>query len=101
METRTAFRGSVKSRQVVALAAAVLAAFMLAAIGVTLVKVMSTSIAVPSAHIVAGQPDASTFGSAWNYSTRRSGIQTVEGPVAPSTTAKFRAPSVGRGGPQS
>lgn len=103
METRTAFRGSANSKNVVAIVAALLAALVLAAIGGLLVKTLSVPAAVSVAHIVAGQPGASEFGSAWDYSTRRSGTQTVEGPAPAglSTSTSFRKPGSQGGGPQS
>jgi hypothetical protein len=101
MEARTTFRGAAKSRNLVALVTAVLAALMLAAIGGSLVKAISSPITAPAAHIVAGQPGASDYGSAWNYSTRRSGIQTVEGTATSPTSASLREPGTQRGGPQS
>ena len=103
MESRTAFHGSAISTRMVAIVAALLAALVLAATGGLLIKTLSVPAAAPVKHIVAGQPGASGFGSAWNYSTRHSGTQTVEGPTssALSSSAKFREPGSRRGGPQS
>jgi hypothetical protein len=103
MEARTAFRGSAISRSMVAVVAALLAALALAAMGGLLSKTLSMPAAAPTKHIVAGQPGASGFGSAWNYSTQRSGTQTVEGPAPAglSTSVSFREPGSRRGGPQS
>lgn len=103
MEARTAFRGSAISRGTVAVVAALLAALVLAVIGGLVVKTLSVPAAAPAKHMVAGQPGASGIGSAWNYSTQRSGTQTVEGPApaASSTGASFREPGSQRGGPQS
>lgn len=101
MVARTAFPGSGISKGMVAVLVAVLAALMLGAAGGYLAKTMSLPTASIAAHVVAGQPGASGYGSAWNYSTRRSGTQSVEGPVpeaAPS--AKFREPGSRLGGPQ-
>lgn len=103
MEARTAFRGSAISRGTMAVVAALLAALVLAAIGGLVVKTLSVPAAAPAKHMVAGQPGASGIGSAWNYSTRRGGIQTVEGPapIVSSTSTSFREPGSRRGGPQS
>jgi hypothetical protein len=85
----------------VAALATVLAALLLAAIGGFLVKTLSPAAAAPAAHILAGQ-SAAGYGSAWNYSVRRSGTQSVEGPApADSPTSAFREPTPGRSGPQS
>jgi hypothetical protein len=108
MEARAAFRGSASSTNMVAIVAAVLAAFLLGAVGGYFVKTLSLPAAAASAvatHIVAGQPEASGFGTAWNYSNRHSGTQSVEGPPAAATAApagaQFREPTTGRSGPQS
>lgn len=103
MEARTAFRGSAISRSMVAVVAALLAALVLVTIGGLLIKTLSVPAATPAKQMVAGQPGASGFGSAWNYSTQRSGTQTVEGPApaTQSTSASFREPGSRRGGPQS
>jgi hypothetical protein len=76
---------------------------VLVAMGGLLIKTLSVPAAAPAKHIVAAQPGASGFGSAWNYSTRRGGIQTVEGPapIVSSTSTSFREPGSQRGGPQS
>lgn len=102
MEARTAFRGSAISRSMGAVVATLLAALVLAVMGGLVVKALSGPAAAQTKHIVAGQPGASGFGSAWNYSTQRSGTQTVEGPVPAglSTGASFREPGRRRGGPQ-
>jgi hypothetical protein len=103
MEARTAFHGSAISKRMAAVIVAVLASFMLGGIGGYLVKTVSLPAVPVAANVVAGQPAASGFGSAWNYSDRRSGTQSIEGP-APSalpTSASFREPTAGRSGPQS
>jgi hypothetical protein len=102
MEARTAFRGSATSRSMVAAVAALLAALVLVALGGLLIMTLSVPAAAPAKHIVAGQPGASGIESAWNYSTRRSGTQTVEGPtpIGSSTSASFRGPRSLRGGSQ-
>jgi len=81
---------------------AVLAALAVGAVGGYLVKAASVPAATVAGQMVAGQPAASGPGSAWNYSTRRSGTQSVEGPAPNSpAAASFRTPAAGRSGPQS
>jgi hypothetical protein len=100
MVARTAFLGSGISKGMVAVIA-VLAALMLGAAGGYLARTLSLPTASIAAHVVAGQPGASGYGSAWNYSSRRSGTQSVEGPVPEAApVAKFREPGSRRGGPQ-
>lgn len=103
MEARTVFRGSAISKRMVAVVVAVLATFMLGGVGGYLAKTLSLPASAVAAHIVAGQPGASGFGSAWNYSTRRSGTQSVEGPAESGlpTSRTFTEPTAGRGGPKS
>jgi hypothetical protein len=103
MEARAAFHGSAISKRMAAVVVAVLAAFMLGGIGGYLVKTLSLPAVSVAANIVAGQPGASGFGSAWNYSDRRSGTQSIEGPAPAGlpTSASFREPTAGRSGPQS
>jgi hypothetical protein len=81
---------------------AVLAAFALGGVGGYLVKALSLPAVAVAAQVVAAQPAASGPGSAWNYSNRHSGTQSIEGP-APSSPAgaPFREPATGRTGPQS
>jgi hypothetical protein len=103
MEARRAIRGSSISKNMVAAFATVLAALMLAAIGGYLVKTLSPASVMPAAQILAGQSGADGIGSAWNYSVRHSGTQSV-GEPAPSdtqTSSSFREPTPGRSGPQS
>ena len=103
MEARRTFRGSSISKNMVAAFATVLAALMLAAFGGYLVKTFSPVVAAPAPQILAGQSGATGIGSAWNYSVRHSGTQSVEGP-APSdtqTNSSFREATPGRSGPQS
>jgi hypothetical protein len=103
MEARTALRGSGISRRTVAVAIAVLAAFLLGAAGGYVAKAVSLPIAGGPSHIVAGQIGGSGIGSAWNYTNLRHGTQSIEGPApsSVSSSASFREPSAGRGGPQS
>jgi cell division protein FtsN len=103
MEARRAFRGSAISRNMVAIVAAVLAAFLLGATGGYLARTLSLPVAATATHVLAGLPGASAPGSAWNYSNQHSRTQTVEGPAraGSSASASFREPGSGRGGPQS
>jgi hypothetical protein len=103
MEARTALRGSGISRRTVAFAIAVLAAFVLGAAGGYVAKTVSLPIAGGRSHFVAGQIGGSGVGSAWNYTNLRHGTQSIEGdaPNSLSSSASFREPSIGRGGPQS
>ena len=103
MEARTAFGRSGISKRMVAVVIAVLAALVLGAAGGYAAKTLNLPSANFVPHIVAGQDGASAFGSAWNYSSRRSGTQSVDGPAAaaPSANASLREPGAGRGGPQS
>ena len=103
MEARTAFHGSAISKRMAAVVVAVLAAFMLGGIGGYVVKTLSLPEVSVAASVVAGQPAESAYGSAWNYSTRRSGTQSIEGPAPAGlpTSASFREPTTGRSGPQS
>jgi hypothetical protein len=103
MEARTTFHGSPGPRNMVVAVTALLGAMVLVVMGGLLFKTLSAPAAAPAIHVVAAQPGASGVGSAWNYSSRRSGTQTVEGPAptAFSTSASFREPASRRGGPQS
>lgn len=102
MEARRAFHGSGNSKDTVVAIVALLVALVLLVMGGLLFKTLSTA-ATPPNQVFTGQPAASGPGSAWNYSNRRSGTQTVEGPAstAASTGASFREPGSKRGGPQS
>jgi hypothetical protein len=84
MEARTAFRGPAISKSSAAVVAAVLAALMLGGGGGYMVKTWSLPARAVAPHIVAGA-DVSGFGTAWNYSTRRSGTQIVDGPAVAAT----------------
>jgi hypothetical protein len=99
MEARATLHRSAVSKNMAAVVIAVLAAFLLGGTGGYLLKGLSLPVATSAGHIVAGQPGASGPGTAWNYSTRRSGTQTVEGPA--EVSASFREPSSERSGPQS
>jgi hypothetical protein len=103
MEARTALRGSGISRRTVAVAIAVLAAFVLGAAGGYIAKTVSLPITSGPSHMLAGQIGGSGVGSAWNYTNLRHGTQSIEGPAPSSVSgsASFREPSTGRGGPQS
>jgi hypothetical protein len=103
MEARRAFHGQAISRNVVVVIAALLAALVVVAMGGLLVKTLTVPAAAPAKQQLAVQPGTLGIGSAWNYSTRRSGTQTVEGPAptASSTGSSFREPGNLRAGPQS
>jgi len=103
MEARTAFRGTRISKRMAAVVVAVLAAFLLGGVGGYLVKTMSLPTVTVAANVAAGQPAASAYGSAWNYSNRRSGTQSIEGPAPAGLpiSPAFREPTTGRSGPQS
>jgi hypothetical protein len=103
MEARAAFHRSAISKSKVAIVFAVLAAFMLGSIGGYVFKTVSLPTLPAAANVLAGQPGASGYGSAWDYSTRRSGTQSIEGPAPAGlpTSGSFREPAAGRGGPQS
>jgi hypothetical protein len=100
MEARRSFHGSGNSKDTVVAIIALLVALVLVVMGGLLAKTLTAPAAAPAAHFAAAQPGASGFGSAWNYSTRRSGTQTVEGPAptAVSTGSTFHAPGSRRGG---
>jgi hypothetical protein len=101
MEARTTLRGTGFPRGMVAVVLAVLAAFLLGGAGGYVAKTLSLPAAPVPVHIVAGQPGASEAGSAWNYSTRRSGSQTVGGPaVSPAPSAPVQEPGSERSGNQ-
>jgi hypothetical protein len=102
VEARTAFRGKGISKSSVAVVVAVLVAFVLVAAGGSLAKALSRPVAPATAHIVAGQPGASGYGSAWNYSNLRHGTQSIEGPMPASAplVMTVRDPGTRRGGSQ-
>jgi hypothetical protein len=102
MESRTALRGTGVSKQMVVVVVALLAAFVLGAVGGYVLKALSLPAAAVATQVVAGQPAADGPGSAWNYANRRSGTQSFEGPAATSpSSAPSREPATGRTGPQS
>jgi hypothetical protein len=103
MEATTALRGPRISRRMVAVVIAVLAAFVLGAAGGYVAKTVSLQTPGAASHIVAGQIGGSGLGSAWNFSNLRHGTQSIEGPAPSdvSSSASFREPATGRGGPQS
>lgn len=92
MEARIALRGSGISKQMMAVVFAVVAAFLLGALGGYGAKAMSLPAGTSTVHVAVAQPAASGFDSAWNYSSRR-GPQPLDGP-APADLA------TGRSGPQ-
>lgn len=100
MEARRSFHGSANSRDNVVAVVALLVALVLVVLGGLIVRTLSAPAAAPAIHFAAGQPDASGYGSAWNYGIRRSGTQSVEGPAstAPSAGSTFHAPGSRLGG---
>ena len=103
MEARTAFRGSGISIRMSAVVVAVVLAFALGGVGGYLVKAASPHVVPVATKPVAGQPAAPSYGSAWNYSSRRSGTQSIEGPAPAGALINplFRVPTAGRNGPES
>ena len=93
MEARTTFRGSAVSKNVVAVVAALVITFLLGGSGGYIVKSLSLPSATSAGHNAVLQLGASEPGSAWNYSNRQSGTQSVEGPAA---AAAVRASGSGR-----
>jgi hypothetical protein len=101
MQATTAFRGPGISKSRVAVVVAVLVAFALGAAGGYIAKAMSLPLATARVTSVVGMPGASGPGSAWNYSSRHGGTQSVEGPAPASVApASFRDPGSQRGGPR-
>src|SRR5690348_2360770 len=68
------------SRGKVVVVVALLVAFTLGALGGYLVKALTLPAVAAAAQAFVAQPAASESGSAWNYSLRHSGTQSVEGP---------------------
>ena len=93
MEARATFRESAVSKNVIAVVAALVITFLLGGSGGYLVRSLSLPSATSVGHTAVIQLGASESGSAWNYSNRRSGTQSVEGP-APA--AAVRASGSGR-----
>jgi hypothetical protein len=93
MEARATFRESAVSKNVVAVVIGLVAAFLLGGAGGYLAKGLSLPSASAAGHTAVIQLGASEPGSAWNYSNRQSGTQSVEGP-APA--AAVRASGSGR-----
>lgn len=84
MEARATLSGTGISRGPIV---AVIVALSLAAGAAVLAVEKSASHAAPAAHSAAITSTASVPsdpGSAWNYSVRRAGSQSVEGPAAPA-----------------
>lgn len=100
MEAKRAFHGQAISRNVVVVITALLAALIVVAMGGLLVKTLTVPAAAPAKQQLTVQPGTLGFGSAWNYSTRHSGTQAVEGPApaAASTGSPFHEPGSRRGG---
>jgi hypothetical protein len=66
MEARTTVRGSAISKGMVAVVIAVLAAFVLGALGGYAAKTMSLPAATATGHVLVAQPATSGFDSVWN-----------------------------------
>jgi hypothetical protein len=81
MEARATLSGTGISRGPLV---AVIVALSLAAGAAVLAVEKSASTAAPAAHSAAITSGPSDPGSAWNYSVRRGGSQSVEGPAAPA-----------------
>jgi hypothetical protein len=81
MEARATFRESTVSKNVMTVVLALVITFLAGGIGGYLVKSFSLPVATSALHIVAGEPGASEPGTAWNYTNRRGGIQSIEGPA--------------------
>jgi hypothetical protein len=81
MEARATFRESAVSKNVIAVVAALVITFLLGGSGGYLVKSLSLPSATSAAHSAVIRLGASEPGSAWNYSNRKSGTQSVEGPA--------------------
>jgi hypothetical protein len=96
MQARATFRESAISKKTVLVFVALMAAFLLAGAGSYVIKTMTLPVRPAAAHMVQGQDSAATSGSAWTYSNRHSGTQSVQGPVP--TSDPIRAG--GRGGNQ-
>ncbi len=84
MEARTTLRGKDVSNRIVA----VVAVMALGAGAAVLAKDITGSIAGPSAHFAQVKSGVSDPGSAWNYTVRRGGTQSVEGPAAPTSNGR-------------
>jgi hypothetical protein len=102
MEASTAFRKSAVSKTVVAVIAGLLAAMLLGGVGGYLVRTWTLPVVVPAQHAAAASSAAPEAGSAWDYSSRRHGTQSVDGPEAQGSRASsgFREPGSRSGGPQ-
>lgn len=102
MESRTALRRAGISWRAAAVVVAVLVAFALGGAGGYVMKTLSLPASAATLQVVSGQSTVARPGSAWNYSNRRSGTQSAEGPAPASPAgAPFRQPGTGRTGPQS
>ncbi len=84
MEARTTLRGTGISKGPLV---AVIVALSLGAGAAVLAVEKTAPTGAPAAHSAAITSGPSDPGSAWNYSVRRGGTQSVEGPAA---TAPFR-----------
>jgi hypothetical protein len=76
---------------------ALLAAFLLAGAASYVIKTVTLPFQPAAAHMVQGRDTSATSGSAWAYSKRHSGTQSVEGAVPTDDSILV---SGGRGGNQ-
>jgi len=102
MEASTAFRRSAVSKNTVRVIAGLLAALLLGGVGGYFVRTWTLPAVAPAAHGTAAGSAAPESGSAWTYSNRRHGTQSVDGPEAPGWPApsRLREPGSRHGGPQ-
>jgi hypothetical protein len=87
MEARATFRESAASKNGIAVVIALVITFLLGGSGGYLAKSLSLPSATSAGRTEVIQLGASEPGSAWNYSSRQSGTQSVEGP-APAATVR-------------
>jgi hypothetical protein len=101
MEARAAFREPGISKKAVAFVFALMAALILGVTGAYVLRAASASGAAAPGHVLMlGQYSAGGDGSAWNFSNRRSGTQSVEGPAPEAATAASKQAGARRGGNQ-
>ncbi len=86
-------------KELVAVTAAVVAAYLAGAGSGFLVKTVTLQSATAPDHALVVSAGTSDYGSAWNYSMRRSGTQFIDGPEVPTPAApKFHEPGSRVGG---
>lgn len=93
MEARAAFHGTRSSKKAVWAMVALIAALLIVGIGGFAIRATSASV-TPAGHIVLGLGLATEPGSAWNFTSRRAGTQSVEGP-APTDAPEQASPRRG------